>query len=74
MFSLSAIALHSGATSLNEQTALTDSTKSTAISDVGFPAGTFTGDDIRLKLDSQGKYMLSGGAVDATVRGAWSAH
>lgn len=72
MLSLSAIALQSGATSLDEQPALKDSTESTAISAVGFPAGTFTGDDIRLKLDSQGKYTLSGGAVETTVRGTWS--
>ncbi len=72
MLSLSAIALQSGATSLDEQPALKDGTKSTAISAVGFPAGTFTGDDIRLKLESQGKYTLSGGAVEATVRGTWS--
>ncbi|MCB5362386.1 hypothetical protein H0484_01270 [Pusillimonas sp. CC-YST705] len=72
IFSLSAIALQSGATGLDKQPSLKDSTKPTAISAVGFPAGTFTGDDIRLKLDSQGKYTLSGGAVEATVRGTWS--
>lgn len=37
-----------------------------------FPAGTFVGDDIFLKLDSQGNYLLSGGAVEQPMRGAWT--
>ena len=40
--------------------------------DATLPSGTFGGDDIRLKLDSQGKYLLTGGAVEKPEHGTWT--
>lgn len=39
---------------------------------VMFPAGTFGGDDILLKLDEHGKYSLSGAAVEKPLHGSWA--
>ena len=36
-----------------------------------FPAGLFDGDDIRLKLDKTGKFVITGGAVDKPLDGIW---
>ncbi len=37
-----------------------------------FAPGTFGGDDIRMKLDSQGKYLITGGAVEKPEHGTWT--
>ena len=37
-----------------------------------FLAGTFSGDDIELKLDSKGRFVLSGGVVEKTLHGSWT--
>jgi hypothetical protein len=51
-----------------------NSAVTTAISkpDATFAAGTFGGDDIRLKLDNQGKYLITGGAVEKPEHGTWT--
>lgn len=47
-------------------------TTANAKPDATLPAGTFGGDDIRLKLDSQGKYLITGGAVEKPEHGTWT--
>src|SRR5690606_17159418 len=43
-----------------------------AKSEETFLAGTFSGDDIELKLDAKGRFVLSGGAVGKALRGNWT--
>lgn len=47
-------------------------TTTSAKPEATFPPGTFGGDDIRLKLDNQGKYLLTGGAVEKPEHGTWT--
>ena len=65
------IASYSGATNIgaHSKTQL-DTTSSVQLSE-NFPSGTFTGDDIQLKLSRKGEYVLSGNAVDRPIRGHW---
>lgn len=65
-------ASHGGATNLGAHSEAQFDTTTFLQSSERFSVGTFTGDDIRLKLDSQGKYILSGGAVDTPIRGRWT--
>ncbi|WP_153045704.1 hypothetical protein [Advenella sp. S44] len=37
-----------------------------------FLAGIFSGDDIELKLDSKGRFVLSGDALEKTLHGNWT--
>ncbi|WP_193089064.1 hypothetical protein [Advenella sp. FME57] len=43
-----------------------------AKSEETFLAGTFSGDDIELKLDAKGRFVLSGGAVGKSLHGNWT--
>ncbi len=43
-----------------------------AKSEETFLAGTFSGDDIELKLDPKGRFVLSGGAVGKSLHGNWT--
>ena len=36
-----------------------------------FPAGTFDGDGIQIKLENTGKFVITGGAVDKPLHGTW---
>lgn len=47
-------------------------TTANAKPDATFAPGTFGGDDIRLKLDNQGKYLITGGAVEKPEHGTWA--
>ena len=47
-------------------------TTANAQTEATFPPGTFGGDDIRLKLDRQGKYLITGGAVEKPEHGTWT--
>jgi hypothetical protein len=47
-------------------------TTANAQTEATFPPGTFGGDDINLKLDSQGKYLITGGAVEKPEHGTWT--
>ncbi|MGH8813903.1 MAG: hypothetical protein ACREXO_17970 [Advenella sp.] len=57
-----------------QSTQAASSAVTTAIAKPGvtFTPGTFGGDDIRLKLDSQGKYLITGGAVEKPEKGSWA--
>lgn len=56
-----------GSQSLHQTTAVADTDAAKSL-----PAGTFSGDDIQLKLDTHGKFLLTGGAVEKPTRGSWS--
>ena len=43
-----------------------------AKSEETFLTGTFSGDDIELKLDPKGRFVLSGGAVGKSLHGNWT--
>ncbi|RZT98318.1 hypothetical protein EV681_0094 [Advenella incenata] len=47
-------------------------TTANAQTEATFPPGTFGGDDINLKLDNQGKYLITGGAVEKPEHGTWT--
>jgi len=47
-------------------------TTANAQTDATFPPGTFGGDDINLKLNNQGKYLITGGAVEKPEHGTWT--
>ena len=61
-----------GATSLDVQSAPPQSQEGNKAPQAELLAGTFTGDDIKLVLKSQGSYTLSGDAVGTPIHGAWS--
>ncbi len=71
LFTLQAYAQNANAPSMqpeNKAAAAAAALKSAGM----FPAGTFGGDDILLKLDEHGRYSLSGDAVEKPLHGSWT--
>jgi len=69
------LGLQSIAQAVGAQSTQTGNSKTptaSAKSDATFAPGTFGGDDIRLKLDNQGKYLITGGAVARPEKGSWA--
>lgn len=60
------------ATAVAPSTAAGNAPSTSAKSEETFLTGTFSGDDIELKLDPKGRFVLSGGAVGKSLHGNWT--